>query len=102
MSVRRIIGIAIVAICIGSPIVETFDRWDNTLQNGDDSEANLIIVALCVGMAIATERLIVAARIAAPFVSSEVRMPHAMAIPSLAIIAAVPALTGSPPTPLRV
>jgi hypothetical protein len=102
VNVKRFIGIAIVAICIGSPIVETFDHWDSTLQSGDDTEANLIIVALCVGTAIATERLIAAAQIAAPFVSSLTRIASESLMPMLPPLAASPTPTASPPIPLRV
>jgi hypothetical protein len=101
VSVRRFIGIAIVAICIGGPIAETFDRWDNTLTDGNDTEANLMIVALCVGLAIATERLIVSACVAAPLASSEVRVSRSLRDP-LAIAGASPVLTPSPPLALRI
>jgi hypothetical protein len=40
----------IVAICVGGPIVEMFDRWDTTVQDGKDTEADAVIVALCVGI----------------------------------------------------
>jgi hypothetical protein len=50
----------IVAICIGGPIVEMFDRWDDTLQTGNDTEANVVIVALCVDLALSVTSLIVA------------------------------------------
>jgi hypothetical protein len=30
--------------------MEMFDRWDHTLQDGNDTESNLVVVALCVGV----------------------------------------------------
>jgi hypothetical protein len=51
---------AIIAICIGGPIVEMFDQWDDTLRTGNDTEANMVIVALCVGFALSVTGIIVA------------------------------------------
>jgi hypothetical protein len=45
-------GAVIVAICIGVPAVEAFDRWDQTLADGNDTEANVVVAALCVGLAL--------------------------------------------------
>ena len=45
-------GVVIVAICIGVPAVEAFDRWDQTLADGNDTEANVVVAALCVGLAL--------------------------------------------------
>ena len=51
MSVRRFLGVIVLALCVGGPIVEAFDQWDHTLLDGNDTEANLVIVALCIGLA---------------------------------------------------
>jgi len=40
--------------------VETFDQWDQTLQDGTDTEANLVVVALCVGLALSVAEIILA------------------------------------------
>jgi hypothetical protein len=48
---RFAIGL-IVAICVGGPIVEMFDQWDHTVQDGKDTEADAVIAALCVGIGI--------------------------------------------------
>jgi hypothetical protein len=45
-------GAAIVAICIGLPAVEALDRWDQTLADGNDTEADVVVAALCVGLAL--------------------------------------------------
>jgi len=42
--------VAIILVCLGGPLVETFDTWDHTAQDGNDTEANFIIAALCVGL----------------------------------------------------
>jgi hypothetical protein len=47
---QRIFAAFLLSACLGAPLLETFDRWDNTLQDGNDTEANLIVVALCVGV----------------------------------------------------
>jgi len=49
---RRFLGAAIVVICVCVPIIESFDTWDQTLVDGNDTEANLVIAALCVGLAL--------------------------------------------------
>jgi hypothetical protein len=99
---RRFVVAAIVAICIGGPIVEMFDKWDHTLQDGNDTEANVIIAALCIGLAMAIGTIAVVARIRA--LSSNVR---GYALTFRAIVFAggsfhLPVPTSSPPTPLRV
>jgi hypothetical protein len=37
--------VLIVAVCVGGPIVEIFDHWDNTAQEGQNTEAEAVIVA---------------------------------------------------------
>jgi hypothetical protein len=53
MDRRRFAIAVIVAICLGSPILELFDRWDPAMPAGNDSEADAVIVALCVGIGFA-------------------------------------------------
>jgi hypothetical protein len=99
---RRFAVAAILAICIGGPIVEMFDQWDQTLLDGNDTEADVIVVALCVGVAVAFGTIFVVARIRA--LASNSRF-HALAprFISFAVASlASPIPTASPPTPLRV
>jgi hypothetical protein len=43
--------------CLGGPVLELFDQWDQPLQSAtDDTEANVLIVAMCVGLALITAR----------------------------------------------
>ena len=42
-----------------------FDQWDHTLQDGNDTEANFVIAALCIGVAVAIGTAVVIARIRA-------------------------------------
>src|SRR5262249_2220628 len=59
MQVRRLFGIAALAVCLGAPLVEMFDRWDRTLQDGNDTEANLVVAVLCVGAGFVVARTLV-------------------------------------------
>jgi hypothetical protein len=104
VTLRRFAILAVVAICLGGPIVEMFDRWDHTLQDGNDTEANAVVIALCVGVTFAVAgavvaRLRVAAGLGRTFVAGSVFIPAVS--PSSAISRPVP--TSSPPlTRLRV
>lgn len=53
MGGRRFAIAVIVAICLGSPILELFDQWDPAMPAGNDTEADAVIVALCVGIGFA-------------------------------------------------
>jgi len=103
VGIRRLVGIAIVVICIGVPLIESVDTWDHTLSDGNDTEANVVLVALCVGLALSTAvRLVVTSIRSLPsdtrlapnrasivtFISPALLMPHATASP--------------PHTPLRI
>jgi len=99
---RRLIITGIIAICLGAPIAEIFDHWDQTMQDGNDTEANVVLAALCVGAAFAIGTIVVANRIrafsstsAGPLIALRV-IVHELA----SVFAPVP--TSSPPTVLRV
>ena len=82
--------------------MEMFDQWDHTLQDGNDTEANVVIAALCIGAAVAIGTIAVVARIRA--LSSNVRR-YALAFRVVALPArpfAPPIPTSSPPIALRV
>ncbi len=93
---------AIVAICIGGPIVEMFDQWDHTLQDGNDTEADVVVAALCIGVAMAIGTIVIVARIRA--LSSSFRgYVVACRTPFFAVSSFASLIpTSSPPTPLRV
>ncbi len=48
----------ILVICLICPFVEMFDRWDHTIQTGNDTEYTLVILALCIGVAYSFTRFI--------------------------------------------
>ena len=101
MRVRRVLAAIIVALCVGVPIAEAFDSWDNTLQDGNDTEANLVVAAICVGFALTVAATLIARLRARP---SDGRMCVSLssAARRTAVPAASPTPTTSPPTPLRI
>jgi hypothetical protein len=54
----RITVALVLLICVVGPVVEMFDRWDNTAQTGNDTEYSLVALALCVGAAYSLARFI--------------------------------------------
>ena len=53
---RRCSIALILLICIAAPVVELFDQWDQSVR--DDSEATVVLVALCVGVALVAARVL--------------------------------------------
>jgi len=100
-SVRRLAVGVILAIVIGAPIVETIDQWDQTLQDGNDTEINLVIVALCVGVAFSFTGVLLAAVRASATAFCRFARAVERAHPILLTLAA-PSPNSRPPTPLRV
>jgi hypothetical protein len=49
----------VLAICLVCPLVEMFDRWDHTIQTGQDTEYVLVVLALCVGAAYSLAQFII-------------------------------------------
>ena len=102
VALRRLAVAAILAVCIGAPIVEMFDQWDHTLQDGNDTEANVVIATLCIGVAVAIGTAVVIARIRALASNSRLfaKAPHVVSSAATWLASPIPA--SSPPTPLRV
>jgi hypothetical protein len=82
-------------------MVEAFDRWDHTLQDGNDTEADVVIVALCVGLAFSVAGVVIAW---IRTLSSESHSYVAAAEHESSSFSQFkfPLPTGSPPPPLRV
>jgi len=100
--VRRLFIAAIIAVSLGAPIAEMFDRWDQTLKDGNDTEANVVVAALCIGVAFAIGTIVVTGRIRAISSASAGRAIAArVAIRDVASVLA-PVPTVSPPAILRV
>ena len=100
--VRRFAISAIIAVCLGGPIVEIFDSWDHTAQDGNDTEANVGLAALCIGVAFAIGTIVVVNRIRSLSSTSVSRLivPR-MVVHNLASVL-LPTPTSSPPTILRI
>ena len=99
---RRLTIAAILASSLGAPIAELFDTWDQTLQTGSDTEANMVVVVLCVGVAYAIGTVVVISRIRALASSSARRLVDVFTRVREIRSILEPAQTVSPPLALRV
>lgn len=45
-------------VCLVCPVVEMFEHWDHTIQTGQDTEYELVVLALCVGLTYSFARFI--------------------------------------------
>src|SRR5262245_45652288 len=99
---RRLAIAAILAISLGAPIAELFDTWDQTLQTGNDTEANMVVAALCVGVAFAIGTIVVINRIRDLALRSARRIIVVLFTPFEVACFLTPAPTVSPPAILRV
>jgi hypothetical protein len=101
-TIQRLFAVALFVICVGAPMVEMFDQWDHTIQDGNDSEANLVIVVLCVGIGVVSVRALL--RYACPH-----RLTSRTVLPPLSLFARhvhafleLPVPASSPPAFLRI
>jgi hypothetical protein len=78
-----------------------FDQWDHTLQDGNDTEANVVIVALCVGVALSVAGIVVA-RIRAIASNAGAHLFALDPVHATTSVVAHSIPTSSPPTALRV
>ena len=99
---RRLAIATILAIRLGAPITELFDTWDQTLQTGSDTEANAVVVALCIGVAFAIGTIVIVNRIRALSSASARRVVLSQAVAREIASLLAPAPTVSPPAILRV
>jgi hypothetical protein len=99
---RRLVIAAVIAIALGAPIAELFDSWDETLQSGSDTEANVAVVALCIGVAFAIGTIVIVSRIHALASAPAGRVVQFHAAPREIAAFLAPAPTVSPPAILRV
>ena len=99
---RRLFIAAIIAISLGAPIVEMFDHWDQTLKDGNDTEANVVVAALCVGLAFVIGTIAIAGRLQAFSSTSAGRFVAPRVVIHDVASVLVPAPTASPPAVLRV
>jgi hypothetical protein len=102
VGIRRLLGAMVVILCVAVPVVEAFDSWDRTLQDGNDTEANVVLVAVTIGVALLLEaRLAAAPLMALPEPASPRRRVLHTTSPRVGrSITLVP--TGNPPVALRI
>ena len=91
----------LLAICIGAPAIEMFDQWDHTVQDGNDTEMNLVVAVLCVGMGVLVARTIVSCtrpdRVSTSFIASDACLTD-----SIQSFLTLSVTTTSPPATLRI
>jgi hypothetical protein len=101
MTARRWLGIVILGICLGAPIAESLDWWDQALPAGNDTDTGVVIVALSVGLAVAA-----AATVRHWFQSLVSRSPWSRWLICSDLMSTVafarPCPTSSPPSQLRI
>ena len=100
--VRRLFIVAIIAISLGAPIAEMFDHWDQTAKDGNDTEANVIVAVLCIGVAFAIGTIAIAGRIRALSSAAAGRPATTLVVVREVASVLVPLPTVSPPAILRV
>jgi uncharacterized membrane protein YidH (DUF202 family) len=100
---RRLLSVAIIAVCVVVPLVEAFDTWDQTLRDDNDTEATVVIAALCVGFAL-TVAASAAMRWLGPLSTAARVQRRSVLAAVLAASYPVPPLSndGSPPFALRI
>jgi len=54
----RVIVAIVLLTCVVCPVLELFDHWDHTVQTGNDTEYNFVVLGLCVGAAYAVARFV--------------------------------------------
>lgn len=54
--ISRVVATLSLLACVICPVLEMFDRWDHTVQTGQDTEYTLVLLALCFGIAYALAR----------------------------------------------
>ncbi|PYT80314.1 MAG: hypothetical protein DMG40_13050 [Acidobacteria bacterium] len=84
--------------CMVCPVLEMFDRWDHTLQTGQDTEYSLVLLALSLSIVYVLSRFVLKLRLpdlGKKFVSSW-RLPKSLLSCGRGCLFDVP-IDGSPP-----
>jgi hypothetical protein len=97
---REIFAMMILAACLGGPVLEIFDRWDDTARTGNDTETELVVIALCVGVALVTVRALAMPVGNSSLIEAACFRPIARRLDRFVRPLPIPA--ASPPAPLRV
>lgn len=100
----RVAAALVLLTCVVCPILELFDRWDHTVQTGQDTEYALVVVALCIGAAYAFARFVLRVsliKFAAALVTNFVRSRSLLYGEGGSVIV-VPVAASPPPLALRI
>ena len=94
----------ILLICLICPIVEMFDQWDHTPQNGNDTEYTFVVLAVCAGAALAIARVVLAAPVltSAKAIISQLSLGNSLAPRRRGSFFVVPIPLSPPPLALRI
>jgi len=96
-------GAIALAVCLVCPLVDLFDQWDHALQTGQDTEYQLFVLALCVGLALALRGLIVRLSSSVALLRVGYALQSALSSsPILLIPAPFASASGGPPLSLRI
>jgi hypothetical protein len=100
-TLRSTFGVVLLSVCVGAPIAELFDQWDHTAQDGNDTEANLVVVVVCIGIGFVTGATIL--RCVRPTTNAH-RIDRTLAslAGATALCAIAPTPSNSPPSVLRI
>jgi len=98
---RRLFVAILLTVCVGAPMLEMFDHWDHTLQDGNDTETNLVVVVLCVGIGLVAAGAVLR-RVRPLLTFSSVHRAVSVLISRTEMSLTLPIPSISPPVSLRV
>jgi hypothetical protein len=52
---RKLATTLILTAVLACPVLEMFDRWDDTARTGNDTETAIVVIVLCAGAALVPE-----------------------------------------------
>jgi hypothetical protein len=90
----------ILAAVFASPVLELFDRWDDTARTGNDTETAIVVVVLCVGVAFIGARMVMKPATESSRIDADRDRPQSLLVDAFGRPSPIPAV--SPPTILRV
>jgi hypothetical protein len=98
---QRIFAAMLLTVCIGAPALEMFDHWDHTLEDGNDTESNLVVAVLCVGVGFIVAAAVIR-RVRVPLESVFLHAGISVVTGALELAIISPTPYASPPALLRV